>query len=135
MRAASVTLFGPVMRVCLVTIHSRKFFHCVAHPENLVSKYARKTVKNSGRYQLAPCHPFLIIYQMVETFSCPRCHAVYKLVRVKTPPEPGDHPVACLHCGDALAPRENEFLLKYFLVERPRSIPGGEPRSAQAGRD
>jgi predicted Zn finger-like uncharacterized protein len=72
---------------------------------------------------------------MVETFPCPHCQAVYKLVRVKTPPEPGDHPVSCLHCGQVLAPRDNEFLLKYFLVERPRSIPGREPRSAQAGRD
>jgi predicted Zn finger-like uncharacterized protein len=67
---------------------------------------------------------------MVETFACPHCRAVYKLVRVKTPPEPGDYPVACLHCGHVLAPREDEFLLKYFLVERP-----GKPERAQARCD
>jgi predicted RNA-binding Zn-ribbon protein involved in translation (DUF1610 family) len=60
-------------------------------------------------------------------FICPDCGSVYKVARLKTPPEPRDHPVACLSCGHALAPREGEFLLKYFRVERPK------PRHLRSG--
>jgi predicted RNA-binding Zn-ribbon protein involved in translation (DUF1610 family) len=54
----------------------------------------------------------------ISSFVCPDCGSVYKVVRLKTPPEPRDYPVGCLTCGRALAPREDEFLLKYFRMER-----------------
>jgi predicted RNA-binding Zn-ribbon protein involved in translation (DUF1610 family) len=56
----------------------------------------------------------------ISSFVCPGCGSVYKVVRLKTPPEPHDHPVGCLTCGRALASREDEFLLKYIRIERPR---------------
>jgi predicted RNA-binding Zn-ribbon protein involved in translation (DUF1610 family) len=59
----------------------------------------------------------------VPIFTCPDCGSVYKVARLKTPPEPHDHPVGCLSCGRALAPREDGFLLKYFRVEKPNARP------------
>jgi hypothetical protein len=32
----------------------------------------------------------------ISSFICPGCGSVYKLVRLKTPAEPNDHPVGCL---------------------------------------
>jgi predicted RNA-binding Zn-ribbon protein involved in translation (DUF1610 family) len=55
----------------------------------------------------------------IFSFVCPTCGSVYKVVRLKTPPEPNDHPVGCLTCGRALAPRDDGFLLKYFRIESP----------------
>jgi predicted Zn finger-like uncharacterized protein len=55
----------------------------------------------------------------ISSFVCPTCGSVYKVVRLKTPPEPNDHAVGCLTCGRVLPARENGFLLKYFRTERP----------------
>jgi predicted RNA-binding Zn-ribbon protein involved in translation (DUF1610 family) len=66
----------------------------------------------------------------ISSFVCPDCGSVYKVVHLKTPPEPHDHPVACLSCGRALAPREDEFLLKYFRIERPINAGGRECANA-----
>ena len=54
-------------------------------------------------------------------FDCYNCGAKYKLVRVEAPPEPTtDRQIVCLSCGGPLNGREGAFLLKYFLIERPR---------------
>jgi predicted RNA-binding Zn-ribbon protein involved in translation (DUF1610 family) len=55
----------------------------------------------------------------ISSFVCPGCGSVYKVVRLKTPPEPHDRPVGCLSCGRALTPRDEGFLLKYIRIERP----------------
>ena len=57
-------------------------------------------------------------------FHCPHCAAKYALVKVEAlAPEalaPVDAKVRCISCGGPLDGRENAFILKYFLVERPR---------------
>ena len=57
-------------------------------------------------------------------FQCPHCAAKYALVKVEAlAPEalvPVDAKVRCISCGGPLDGRENAFILKYFLVERPR---------------
>jgi hypothetical protein len=54
-------------------------------------------------------------------FDCPNCAAKYKIVRVEAPSElAADCEIRCVCCGASLRGREGGFLLKYFLVERPR---------------
>jgi predicted Zn finger-like uncharacterized protein len=118
-------------RMPRLSFEAQIFSPCKPAGENHFKMMLGKRRKISDGITLRVVALFSYNLNMVETFSCPHCHAVYKLVRVKTPAEPGDHPVACLHCGHALAPRHNEFLLKYFLIERP----AGAPRKAQAAVD
>jgi hypothetical protein len=45
----------------------------------------------------------------------------YEIVRVDVPPQPtADRAVRCVNCGGSLRGRHGMFVLKYFLVERPR---------------
>jgi predicted Zn finger-like uncharacterized protein len=52
-------------------------------------------------------------------FQCPHCAAKYALVKVEAV-SPVNSKVRCVSCGGPLDGRENAFILKYFLVERPR---------------
>jgi transcription elongation factor Elf1 len=52
-------------------------------------------------------------------FACPRCTARYKIVRVMVE-QPAKHDLLqCIVCEQELAPTENDYILKYFLVSRP----------------
>jgi hypothetical protein len=54
-------------------------------------------------------------------FRCPTCEAKYEVVRAEAPPRPTtDREITCLCCGRPLHGCEGKFILKYFLVERPR---------------
>jgi hypothetical protein len=55
-----------------------------------------------------------------ELFSYPNCNAQYKLVRAEADPTKSYGQVECYHCGGSLNGREDQFILKYFLVDRPR---------------
>ena len=53
--------------------------------------------------------------------NCPNCGAKYTIVRVEAPPRPKtDREITCVTCGGPLQGRQGAFVLKYFLVERPR---------------
>ena len=54
--------------------------------------------------------------QRYAFFKCPNCDALYQVVRVEALPEARDHEIKCLVCGEPLAAREGEFVLKYFLL-------------------
>jgi hypothetical protein len=56
-------------------------------------------------------------------FECPNCAAKYKLVWVEAPPRP-DREISCVSCGGPLRGRQGSFVLKYFLVERPKRCAG-----------
>ena len=56
----------------------------------------------------------------VTPFACPNCGAQYKLVRVETDEALPDQQLSCRNCGGPLHGREGKFVLKYFLVDRPR---------------
>jgi len=59
-------------------------------------------------------------------FSCPTCGAKYEVVRVEAPPEPTtDREITCVSCGGPLHGRDGSFILKYFLVDRPRRRASG----------
>jgi predicted RNA-binding Zn-ribbon protein involved in translation (DUF1610 family) len=61
-----------------------------------------------------------------NSFECPNCGARYELVRVQAPQGPiSELALACLSCGDPLHGRDGPFLLKYFLVERPKRRAAG----------
>jgi hypothetical protein len=53
-------------------------------------------------------------------FDCPNCRAEYKLVRAEADPPP-DPQIVCRRCAAPLQGREGKFMLKYFLVDRPRT--------------
>ena len=53
-------------------------------------------------------------------FSCPRCQARYKIVRMRSDPGVAYRMLQCVACDQSLAPNENDHILKYFLVSRPR---------------
>jgi predicted RNA-binding Zn-ribbon protein involved in translation (DUF1610 family) len=73
----------------------------------------------------------------ITSFVCPDCGSVYKVVRLLTPPQPHDYPVACLGCGLLLEPRDGEFLLKYFRMARPAKagLRGAGMRGSSPQRD
>ena len=52
-------------------------------------------------------------------FSCPRCQARYKIVRIQAEPGIAHRMVHCKVCSQPLASIEGDEILKYFLVDRP----------------
>jgi predicted RNA-binding Zn-ribbon protein involved in translation (DUF1610 family) len=56
----------------------------------------------------------------VTPFECPNCGAQYKIVRVETDGAVPEGQLTCRTCGGPLHGREGRFILKYFLVDRPR---------------
>ena len=56
----------------------------------------------------------------VTPFECPNCGAQCKLVRLETDETLPDQQLNCHNCEGTLHGREGEFILKYFLVDRPR---------------
>jgi hypothetical protein len=52
-------------------------------------------------------------------FSCPRCQARYKIVRLKSEISAVHPMLECKVCQHELAPTEGSDILKYFLVGRP----------------
>ena len=62
-------------------------------------------------------------------FDCPHCGARYRVVGVVAPSELQERAVLCRHCQRPLQSRHEQFVLKYFLVERP----GERQRQAGAG--
>jgi len=53
-------------------------------------------------------------------FTCPHCQARYKIVRMQSEPGVAHRMLQCTVCGQSLAPTENDYILKYFLVSQPR---------------
>jgi hypothetical protein len=54
-------------------------------------------------------------------FRCPACAAKYEVIGCEAPPGlTTDRELRCICCGGPLDAREGEFVLKYFLIERPR---------------
>ena len=54
------------------------------------------------------------------SFSCPSCHAEYRIVTIDAPSGEEHGQVACLKC-DALFPAgEGRVFFKYFLLGRPK---------------
>ena len=58
-------------------------------------------------------------------FECPNCAAKYELIRVEAPPETTDCEITCVSCGGPLRGHQGPFVLKYFLVERPKRRASG----------
>jgi hypothetical protein len=58
-----------------------------------------------------------------DSFHCPICNALYKVVKVEAGPETPDvERIACRNCGAPLTAREGTLILKYFLVQRPERV-------------
>jgi hypothetical protein len=69
--------------------------------------------------------------QTQETdFACTNCGAQYKVVRVEGPSAVGDRELSCVNCGEVLKAREDEFLLKYFLIAHSEMSGTGSPSKA-----
>jgi len=55
-----------------------------------------------------------------EDFTCPKCGAEYKVVRMSAPADSRDPPLHCKICSQEFASTDGENILKYFLVGRRR---------------
>ena len=53
-----------------------------------------------------------------EDFTCPKCGAAYKIVRVPAPAESRGRPLHCKSCSQEFASTDEGNILKYFLVGR-----------------
>jgi hypothetical protein len=53
-----------------------------------------------------------------DTFHCPRCDALYAVVRVKGEPGKTYPPTCCRVCHGTLAGSDGGDILKYLLVRR-----------------
>ncbi|MGB7102273.1 MAG: hypothetical protein WBD95_26365 [Xanthobacteraceae bacterium] len=51
-------------------------------------------------------------------FDCPKCGTPYTLLRVEADATSEDGDIACTICGEPLRAREDQFVLKYFLMRR-----------------
>jgi hypothetical protein len=49
-------------------------------------------------------------------FKCPTCDALYQVVKAEAGPKTSDREIECLVCGAPFAARDDEFVLKYFLL-------------------
>jgi hypothetical protein len=47
-------------------------------------------------------------------FSCLRCQARYRIVRIRSEPSVTYRMLQCMVCDQSLAPTENGYILKYF---------------------
>jgi len=63
-----------------------------------------------------------------EDFSCPKCGAQYKLVRMPAQANFLDRPVQCKNCSQELPSTDDGNILKYFLVGRRRRSQSAAPR-------
>jgi hypothetical protein len=53
-------------------------------------------------------------------FNCTNCNALYHLIKVEAGPETVDRNLNCQACGAPLPARDGQFVLKYFLLRKPR---------------
>jgi transcription elongation factor Elf1 len=70
---------------------------------------------------MLPCNEHMpLMSPLPSPMNCPHCGAKYDVVRIEvaTPSEYGE--LTCLNCGGPLPAREGSFVMKYFLVDRPR---------------
>ncbi len=51
-------------------------------------------------------------------FDCPKCGTPYTLLRVEADESSEDSELACTVCGAPLLARDEQFVLKYFLMRR-----------------
>ena len=52
-------------------------------------------------------------------FNCLDCNALYHLIKVEAGPETVDRELNCRTCGAPLPARDGQFVLKYFLLQKP----------------
>ena len=67
----------------------------------------------------------------ISNFECPHCGAKYKRVRIRAPSqnilpmcefgETREEEMCCLECMKPVPTKDGNFLLKYLLVEYPKS--------------
>jgi predicted Zn finger-like uncharacterized protein len=55
-------------------------------------------------------------------FVCPHCASLYEIVKASAVPDSVEREIKCSTCHGPLPAREEEFVLKYFLMRRS----GGE---------
>jgi predicted RNA-binding Zn-ribbon protein involved in translation (DUF1610 family) len=51
-------------------------------------------------------------------FICPHCASLYEIVRADAPPDSVEYPINCSSCHGPLPAREEQFVLRYFLMRR-----------------
>jgi hypothetical protein len=52
-------------------------------------------------------------------FNCANCNALCYSIKVEAGPETVDRELNCGACGAPLPARDGQFVLKYFLLQKP----------------
>ena len=69
-----------------------------------------------------------------QFFKCPSCAALYQVVKAEAGPETKYTEIGCWICGAPFAPRDEEFVLKYFLL-REAVRPTGASKASTRHRN
>jgi predicted RNA-binding Zn-ribbon protein involved in translation (DUF1610 family) len=75
---------------------------------------------NAGFFLGCRSKEWAMVKSEAELVKCPNCGSQYKLVRVEAERDPSHGRIECRRCGGPLSGREGRFILKYFLIDRPR---------------
>jgi hypothetical protein len=51
-------------------------------------------------------------------FTCPKCSALYEVVKIEAGPETNNREITCNVCAGPLTAREGKLVLKYFLLRK-----------------
>jgi hypothetical protein len=60
----------------------------------------------------------LVVQTAEVNFTCPHCHSLYEVVRSEALQDSVDWQIACPTCAGPLPAREEQFILKYFLLRK-----------------
>jgi len=56
-----------------------------------------------------------------EPFNCPTCNGRYRIVRAEADSRSFIGTIECYYCGGPLTGREGNFVLTYFVADKPRT--------------
>ena len=51
-------------------------------------------------------------------FKCPKCGALYQVLKTEAGPEAIDGELTCAICGGPVPARDEKFVFKYFLLRK-----------------
>jgi hypothetical protein len=107
---------------------------CILHAQGCASRKSRRNLRcvsfilSDSGIAVGPeiwiCANSTNEYRMSNEFKCPKCQALYKVVRMNSDARGIHQSLYCRICQQPLAPTHEGRILKYFLVRRPSAACG-----------
>jgi hypothetical protein len=60
----------------------------------------------------------MLVHSLKMDIGTPNCDALYQAVKAEAGPKTSDSKIECLVCTTPFAARNDEFVLKYFLLRK-----------------